>query len=187
MNSITFNILLGAHLVSLIMGLGAVTFIDLMGWHCVRGRISLEFLVRVAHVTRVVVWVGWAGLVLSGIGLIVLKGYVDSLTAVKLFLVAMIGINGLELHALKDVASRMPDFRQMPTVYKYRAVAAACISQLGWWGAVLIGFVHNNWQHRIGWPASPWPAILALAATWLTLVVVGRGWLAHHRWRHASL
>lgn len=187
MNSLVFNVFLGAHLVSLIAGLGAVTFMDLMGWHCVRGRISLAFLVRVAHVTRLLVWAGWGGLVLSGVGLIALKGYVDSLTTVKLFLVAMIGLNGFELHALTNAAGRMSDFRHMPPVYRYRVVTASCISQLGWWGAVLIGFVHNNWQHNILWPASPWPVILALGGTWLVLIVVGRGWLAHHRWSSSSL
>lgn len=183
MDTLPFYLFLAVHLVSLIVGMGAVIFIDIVGAMWIFRRADARFLVRVAGVTQKVIWLGWAGLVASGTGLIILKGYVDSLTAVKLFLVFMIGINGVALHFIKHAVGDVAAFRALPPVYRYHIIMATVVSQVGWWGAITIGFIHRHWQHYIPWPVSPWPAILGIASGWLAIVLVGQLWLAHHRAR----
>lgn len=184
MDTLPFYLFLAAHLVALIVGMGAVICIDIIGLLWVFGRAKAELLEKVAGVTQRVIWVGWGGLVLSGIGLIVLKDQIDSLMVIKLFFVAMIGINGVALHFIKHMVGGVVGFKDVPTAYKYHIVAATVVSQVGWWGAITIGFLHRHWMHTIGWPASPWAWILGIASVWLAIVLVGQFWLVqHHRTR----
>ena len=42
---------------------------------------------------------------------------------------------------------------------------ATAISQLGWWGATIIGFYHRHVEHVVRWPRRPvfWMAGIVLA------------------------
>jgi hypothetical protein len=179
MESPWFYFFLFLHLVSLIVGFGAVLLIDVVGVLWIRGRTDAVFLGRVAEVTQRVIWAGWAGLVVSGIGLITLKGAVDSLTHIKLFFVFMIGVNGIALHFIKHTLGRYATWDTVPPVYKYHIVAMTVVSQVGWWGALFIGFIHRHIQHFIAVPTSPWPWILGISVAWLSVALVGHLWLGH--------
>jgi hypothetical protein len=184
MDSPLFYGLLFIHLVSLIVGMGAVIVLDVVGILWLFGRTRVSFLSSVAEVTQRVIWAGWIGLVLSGSGLIAIKGTVDSLTAIKLFLVFMIGVNGVALHFIKKAVGQAVSFQALAPVYRYHIIVATTVSQVGWWGAITIGFLHSQWRHTIPWPASPWPWILSIAAVWLFVILVGQIWLAYHH-RHS--
>lgn len=156
MDTPPFYIALFLHLVSLVFGFGSVLVIDVMGILWVARKISLPFFLRVANVTQLLIWAGWSGLVLSGVALLTLKGFVDNLTLIKLFFVAMIGVNGIFLHYVKRGFERLrgshPD---LPPLYRFRTAFTAAISQIGWWGALLIGFVHRHWKSEIDYPEHP--------------------------------
>lgn len=172
------------HLVSLIVGFGAVIVIDAMGLLWVRGRVPARRLINVAEVTQKVIWIGWGGLVVSGSAMLYLKGYIDALTTVKVFLVAMIGVNGLALHFIKKSLRGIVRYESVPPVHKYHIVVTSVVSQVGWWGALLIGFLHRHIKHYWDWPDSPLPFLFGIAGAWLLAVLIGHIWLDRYHHKH---
>lgn len=125
------------HLACLVVGFGAVLAVDWVALMWVWRRRGLsEVLTTAAHL-QVPIWLGYAGLVVSGAFLEPDPG--ASLTLVKLGAVVVIGWNGCLaawLHRRLS-AYRGPVGRGVLAL----SVASASISQAGWWGATLIGFL----------------------------------------------
>lgn len=170
MDTPQFYVALFFHLSGLILGFGAVMVTDLYGLLWIRDRVRFPQVVRVSGVTEGFIWAGWGIMVMAGIPLILLKGVVDSLMIIKLFFVVVIGLNGIPLHLLHKRVRGYEEGEDVPTITMFRLMLCLGISQLGWWGAVLIGFLHRHVQSIIQWPDAPWllcAGILgALLAVW---------------------
>ncbi len=173
MDSPHFYIALFIHLVSLIVGFGAVLVVDTFGLLMILEKIPLSLLKKTARITQRLIWAGWVGMVISGINLILLKGYVDNLTRIKLFLVLMIGVNGIFLHLIKKALSGFENKKDVPNVWRFRIALSSAISQTGWWGAILIGFVHRHIAHNIAWPRNPYIFMLFFALLFGSAAVLG--------------
>lgn len=173
MDSIPFLIALGAHFISLLIGMGAVLTVDAFGLLWLFKKASMPFLMRIAGTTQKLIWIGWIGLVLSGTVLIVLKGYIDNLTVLKLFFVALVGANGVFLHVIKKSLDVLHHGDQPSSHLKFRIILATTISQIGWWSAISIGFLHSQWRHRIDWPNAPEIYIACITVSILLLALVG--------------
>ncbi len=155
MDTPAFYIALFVHLISLVIGFGAVMVIDAFGalWLFRKMNVELPLVRRVAHITQIMIWIGFSGLVASGIPMILMKGHVDNLTAIKLFLVALVGLNGVALHFIKKSMDKLGQNAQsVPPNIFLRIGLATTVSQLGWWGATLIGFYHRHVDHLVDWP-----------------------------------
>lgn len=168
-----FYTFLFIHLVSLIVGFGSVIVIDTFGLLWTLKKVKLSQISAVANITQRLIWIGWCGLVLSGIGLITLKGYVDNLTAMKMFLVGMLGINGFYLHFIKKSMDKLGDEDVMPALVRFRITLASTLSQIGWWGAMTIGFLHRHTGNIYMWPPQPWVWMLVIAASIGIIAVLG--------------
>ncbi|PBC77184.1 hypothetical protein BX265_1926 [Streptomyces sp. TLI_235] len=130
------------HLVSLVVGFGAVLAVDYLGVLWLLGRRTLAQVVESTAPLHVPVWAGLAGLTLSGI---LLEPHLDSrLTQVKLLLVLMIALNGVHATALARRLEAGGAGRAKRRLL-LRGALSALVSQLGWWGALAIGFW--NTQH----------------------------------------
>ncbi len=177
MQSVPFYIFLFIHLVSLVVGFGAVLTTDFFGllWVLAYKRVPFTLLMDTTHITQKLIWLGWFGLVCSGIGLLYLKGYVDNLTKVKLFFVLLVGLNGIYLHFINKAFEKLKNIeaKNIPLLLKFRITLGSFTSQLGWWGALFIGFIHRHIQHSFAWPANPYPYIIAIAGVLLIIAVVG--------------
>ena len=181
MDTTPFYILLFLHLSGLILGFGSVLVTDLYGLLWIRARERFPQVVRVSGVTENFIWAGWGLMVAAGIPLLVLKGEVDNLLIVKLFFVALIGLNGLALHGLQKKVRGYQEGDDVPTVTLFRLALSLLVSQMAWWSAVLIGFLHRHVQTIIEWPEHPWLMIGGIVAT-LTLVwAAGETWIKHNR------
>jgi hypothetical protein len=181
MNSLWFYIPLFIHLVSFITGFGAVIVVDSFGLLWLAGRRPMEHVNRVAHVSQRLIWLGWFGLVASGSFLIVQKGYVDHLMMIKLFAVAMLGLNGIFLHFIKKGLERLASQEQVSQLTMFRIGLSSTISQLGWWTALAIGFLHRQWQHNIPWPNHPVRFIVIVVIIILIIAFVGEKTLAEKK------
>ncbi|OGE81505.1 MAG: hypothetical protein A3H72_02760 [Candidatus Doudnabacteria bacterium RIFCSPLOWO2_02_FULL_48_8] len=179
MDSFVFYAFLFVHLVSLVTGFGAVIVIDTFGLLWVLKKRDLTAVNQVADVTQKLIWIGWFGLVFSGIGLITIKGYMDNLTWIKLFFVLMLGINGIYLHLLKKSLVGAQASNIVSPIYKFRIGFASFISQLGWWGALTIGFVHRHWRHEINWPQTPAIWMSGIITFLIIIYVIGQ-------WRYGT-
>lgn len=168
-----FYIFLFIHLTCLILAFGSVMVIDTFGLLWLFKKIPLSLVTKVAETTQKLIWLGYSGMILSGSYLIFTKGYVDNLTKIKIFLVIMIGLNGFFLHTIKKSFENLQNENEITPILKFRMFIATSISQTGWWGAMIIGFVHRHIQHNIPWPANPWIYMYIIAGVFLILASIG--------------
>jgi hypothetical protein len=129
------------HLACLVLGFGAVLALDWWGLHWLLGRRTLADVVRLAEGLHLLIWVGLAGLTLSG--MLLNPDLSSPLTRIKLGLVLLIALNGLQAHALQwrlDANLENPPNRRLLV----RSAASAGISQACWWGCMVIGFLNST-------------------------------------------
>lgn len=129
------------HLSALVIGFTAVLVLDWYALLWLRGRRSAAQLTRVASTAQLPIWLGLVGLVLSGA--LCQPHFALRLTWVKLGLALLVVLNGLYAHAVGECLVRA-DAETIPPGLLRHVAAAAIVSQLGWWGAVIIGFVNTG-------------------------------------------
>ncbi|CAN5277300.1 hypothetical protein BH23VER1_BH23VER1_35650 [soil metagenome] len=173
MDSTPFYIFLFLHLSCLILGFGSVLVTDLYGLLWIRDHIRFARVVKLSGVTEKFVWAGWIGMVAAGIPLIVIKGEIDNLMAIKLFFVALVGANGVPLHYLHKALERFEGSDSPPNILLFRTTLGISVSQLAWWGAIAIGFLHRHVQTIIDWPPMPWLVSGAILAGILLIWAMG--------------
>jgi len=137
------DIWLFIHLISVIVGFGAVIVIDVHGLLWILKKRTLKQVVIVAQVTQVLIWIGWLGALVSGFGLINWHWPSNPLLQIKLGLVLMLGLNGVFLDIIKRQFTIIIDNEKVPVPFNIQAQMgiASLISQVGWWGAIIIGFL----------------------------------------------
>lgn len=172
MNSLPFYLFLFLHLVSFIVAFGSVIVIDSFGFLFLVKKlgVTLKLVNSVANITQRLIWLGFFGLIISGVPMLVMKGSVDELTKLKLFFVVLLGLNGVFLHLIKRSLEKMGEVEELPAHIGFRVGLASFISQLGWWGALIIGFLHRQWKHEINWPHN---GLLLGAFIVIILLIVG--------------
>ena len=167
------HIFLFIHLASLILGFGAVLVIDTFGFLWIIKKVKLSFVKQVANVTQPLIWIGWTGLVLTGIPLIFMKGGVSGLATIKIFAVLMVGLNGIFLHTIKKSMDALPDELPIPSIIKFRMTLASFISQAGWWTAIVIGFLNNKLKINAPTVSDPFFYIYLILGSILLVFILG--------------
>ncbi|MEV7419893.1 hypothetical protein [Streptomyces sp. NPDC089919] len=127
------------HLASLALGFGAVLAADWFGALWLLGRASLGEALAVTSRLHTPIWAGLGGLVASG--LMLHPDLSSPLTRTKLVLVALLTVNGLQAGLLtrRLNAPQAPGPRTLAW-----AGGTALLSQLCWWGAVVVGFLNTR-------------------------------------------
>ena len=128
-----------AHLACLVLGFGAVLAVDWVALLWLAQRRGLSDVLRAAGNAHVPAWLGYSGLVLSG--MLLEPDLSNPLTAVKIACVVAVGWNGV---LVAVVHRRLAELTSGPIPGR-RLLTCACsaaVSQVGWWGAMLIGFVN---------------------------------------------
>jgi hypothetical protein len=135
------QLLLFGHLAALALGLGAVLAIDWHGLLWLLRRIELPELLTVTSRLTTPVWMGLTGLVATGA---LLSPDTDSpLTQLKLLLVALVTFNGLHAGAVHNALLRAGG-GPLPRRLLARGLAVGAVSQVGWWGATVIGLLNTT-------------------------------------------
>ena len=129
------------HLAALVVGLGSVLAVDWFALTWMLGRRRLSEVLHTACALQVPIWLGLAGLVVTG--LFLRPNLASPLTLLKLGLVLAITLNGLYAHWLGQRLRQCADVR-VPRHLLLLSAMAATVSQLGWWGASLIGFLNSQ-------------------------------------------
>jgi hypothetical protein len=128
------------HMISLVVGFGAVLAVDWCGLLSLSHRVTIGDVLLTAERLTPLIWIGLTGLTISGV---VLKPNLSSwLIVVKLSCVLGVGIVGV----LALSTSRLME-RQMPTPARSvvrRGMVLAGASQTFWWTAVIIGFLSSQ-------------------------------------------
>lgn len=173
MNIEPYHVLLFIHLISLILGFGSVLVIDIFGLLWILKKVKLSFVNQVANVTQPLIWTGWTLLVVTGGILIYMKGSISGLTTIKIFAVLMIGINGIFLHTIKKGMEYITDETPMPAILKFKITLATFISQVGWWTAIIIGFINNKFKANAPVIEKPWSIIVPFLIIINVIFVLG--------------
>ena len=126
------------HLASLVAGLGAAVTIDYFALQWRLGRMTLREVLSVSGGASRLVWTGLAGLV--GSGALLSPDLTSGLTQVKLALVLVVALNGAFAGAVQHRLEEDVD-RPSSTLLGL-GVATATVSQVGWWGAAVVGFLN---------------------------------------------
>jgi hypothetical protein len=134
-----FSVALFVHVVSLVVGFGAVLSVDFQAGLWLLGRRKLADVVRFGSATHALIWIGLTGLVLSGA--LLHPNLSSGRTKIKLVLVLVVALNGFSVLGILDRLERAPGGR-LPAGLLVRAAVAVLISQGGWWGATAIGFLN---------------------------------------------
>ena len=128
------------HLACLVVGFGAVLSVDWVALLWTLNRRSFADLLFAARNAHTPIWTGYAGLVASGI---LLEPDLSSpATRVKLALVLLVGWNGalaVAIHRRLEGAGSTPRGGLLVV-----SSLAAVLSQIGWWGATVVGFINAH-------------------------------------------
>lgn len=131
------SVALFVHLAALVVGFGAVLCVDWVALLWVLGRRRIEDVLAVATSLSVPIWLGYAGLVTSGV--LLDPDVASSWTRVKLLLVVVIGVNGV----FAAWIHRLMDAHPTRTAVTLGAGCAG-LSQVSWWAATLVGYVNAH-------------------------------------------
>jgi hypothetical protein len=135
------TVALFVHLASLALGFGAVLSADYHGLLWATGRCRLAEVLAVTERLHTPIWAGLAGLVASGV---MLHPRLDSpLTLTKIALVLVLTLNGLQAGLLGRQLAQQPEAGPSRAIL-VRGAVTALVSQLCWWGAVVIGFLNTQ-------------------------------------------
>lgn len=129
------------HLAALVAGFGAVIVIDWIGLLWALGRRTFADVTHTADAVHVVIWASLLVLVASGV--LLEPDFSSALTRVKLALVLVIAVNGLQAHALQPRLAAL-GAAHPPFALLARAGVTATVSQLCWWAAMAIGFANSQ-------------------------------------------
>jgi hypothetical protein len=133
------DIALFVHLCSLVLGFGAVLVGDYFFALWALRRSTFTEAVSSASRLHLLVWSGLVGLVLSG--MLLEPNLHSGTTVLKLALVAVLTVNGLQATMLTE---RMKSISGTPPIPLLAwGAATTAISQLCWWGAIVIGFLNS--------------------------------------------
>lgn len=133
----TANLVLFIHLAGLIVGLGAVTVVDTLGF---LSRDSLEWTqttIRAHHVTKPLIWLG-TGLVAASWLLMADWGALSALELYKTAdLLVLIG-NGafLSFYISPRLDELKGEEKLFPPALQHKVMVSAAVSFLGWWSFV---------------------------------------------------
>ena len=140
LSPVLHDVALFAHLGFLILGFGAILVADYFFALWVLGRTT--FTEAVVNTSRLhpLIWSGLVGLVISGALLGPNLAY--GITILKLGFVAALTLNGVQAMALGRRMSALDGIPPLRLLLWGGLTAA--VSQICWWGAVVIGFLNVN-------------------------------------------
>jgi hypothetical protein len=124
------------HLAALITGFGAVLAVDWTALLWLVRRRSMSQVLDTAASVAIPIWVGYAGLV--GTGMLLHPDPSAPWTRVTLALVVVIGVNGIAAALVHHAMLHRP----LPATVA--GAVCATVSQGAWWSATAIGFVNAH-------------------------------------------
>lgn len=130
-SALVHRVALFVHLGSVLVGFGAVLLVDWFGVRWVTGRCTFADVLRTAEGAHVPTWLGFAGLLASGL-------FLGPPAGPKMVAVLVVGLNGVYAGALLPRLVRHP---APPAALLVRSVLATAVSQAAWWTAVVAGFL----------------------------------------------
>lgn len=127
-------------LAGFVIGLGAVTVIDLHGFLGRKSRYWAEAATRTHKVTKPMIWVGISLAIIGGLIFYRQVGFVG-IPRIQAFAAAMLILNGcfLSFSVSPFLLARERAGKQaepLPTSWQHQIMVSLIISDIGWWGSL---------------------------------------------------
>lgn len=135
------RLVLFGHLVSLVVGFGAVLTVDWFGLLWLVRRRSMLTVVQTAHGAHTLIWIGLLGLLATGMSLS--PQLSAPLTMVKLAAALGAALNGLQVVRVQRRMATLGD-RPPPPALLRQGLFTVAVSQSCWWTAMAIGFLNRQ-------------------------------------------
>lgn len=125
---------------SLVLGFGAVLAVDWVALLWVLRQRALPDILRTADNADLPIWIGYAGLVATG--MLLEPDLTGAATRVKLVLVLLIRWNGIVAMTLQTPLAAARTSRSRALLIS--SGSSAAVSQACWWGAMVVGFLNGR-------------------------------------------
>lgn len=125
---------------SLVLGFGAVLAVDWVALLWVLRQRALPDILRTADNAHLPIWIGYAGLVATG--MLLEPDLTGAATRVKLVLVLLIRWNGIVAMTLQTPLAAARTSRSRALLIS--SGSSAAVSQACWWGAMVVGFLNGR-------------------------------------------
>jgi hypothetical protein len=102
-----------------------------------------------------------------------MKESISGLSTLKIFVVLLVGLNGVYLHFIKKSMGEVSDDMQVSNLNKFRITLATTISQAGWWTAIVIGFLNNKLKLNAPVLENPFEIIIPVLVVTILVATVG--------------
>lgn len=133
------NWLLFFHIIGIIIGLGAVTVIDVMGFISRKNKKSTQTTIQAHHTTKPLIWIGTILVALSWIFILLEEGFTDINITKSIILIILI-FNGsfLSFHISPSLDKLADKNILLPLTLQIKITISIVISFIGWWSFVIL-------------------------------------------------
>ena len=130
------------HFVGIIIGLGAVTVIDVMGFFARRSIKKTQETIAAHHTTKPLIWIGTIIVLISWIFILIERGFGEIETIKSVLLVIMI-LNGcfLSFHISPRLDKMIGVKELLSKNLQIKIGISFVISFISWWSFVFLSFV----------------------------------------------
>lgn len=140
----TNTIWLGVHILVLAIAYGSVVIVDVIGLFWLLGRIGRERMLALSKWAQPVIWSGLITMMISGA--LLGPDLTKPLTKVKMVLVILLALNGLNLDSLRKRTKQLSgqSFWDTPNNYKAWSIFSIALSQALWISIVIVAVVNSR-------------------------------------------
>ncbi len=133
------NWILFFHIAGIIIGLGAVTVIDSMGFISRKDKKWTQTTIQAHHVTKPLIWIGTSLVILSWIFILLKEGFTN-LNSVKSIILIVLIFNGafLSFYISPRLDKLAGKHTLLPKALQNKIVISMVISFIGWWSFVIL-------------------------------------------------
>jgi len=140
----TSTIFFLTHMASLVLAYGTVLIVDLIGAFWLLGEIGRERMLAITKWAQPLIWTGLVGMLISGAMLG--PDLTKPLTRVKMTLVILLAVNGLNLDALRKRTMQLSgqSFWDTPNSYKAWSIFSITLSQALWLSIIVVAALNSR-------------------------------------------
>ncbi len=131
------------HFVGIIIGLGAVTVIDVMGFFSRKSKKKTQTTISAHHTTKLLIWIGTIIVLISWIFILIERGF-GNIEIIKSILLGVMILNGcfLSFHISPRLDKLIDKKVLLPQNLQIKIGITLFVSFISWWGFVLLSFVN---------------------------------------------
>ncbi len=132
-----FDLILFFHIFGIIVGLGAVTVIDTMGFFSRKSKTKTQTTIQAHHITKPLIWIGTIIVLITWIFMLQEWGFVEKTKTILLIIMLFNG-SFLSFHISPRLNKLIGKKVLLPKILQIKIAMSLIISFISWWSFVLL-------------------------------------------------